>query len=90
MCAYVFGNSAAFEKTSELLRVAHVLLLRSVASYRGSEYACVQALRVDRKRGDCSKAPRNPQKVNLCVPASSSCREMIGSAGRQGQLAALG
>ena len=37
------------------------------------EHACVQALQVDRKRSDCSKAPRNPQKVDMCVLASSSC-----------------
>ena len=28
---------------------------------------------VDRKYGDCSKALRNPQKVDLCVLASFSC-----------------
>ena len=33
----------------------------------GNEYACIKALRVDRKRGDCSKAQRsNPQKAT-CV-----------------------
>ena len=43
----------------QLLGVAHVLLLRLIASFRGSEYTCIQALRVDRKCSDCSKAPRN-------------------------------
>ena len=62
-------------KTS-VSRVAHVLLLRSIAGYRGSEYACAQALRVYRKRSDWSKALRNPQKVDMCVPASTSCREI--------------
>ena len=43
-------------------------LLRSVAGNMDvNNYACVQALRVDRKRCDCSKALRNPLKVDLCV-----------------------
>ena len=45
----------------------------------------VQALRVHRKRSDCSKAPRTPQKVDLRLLASSSCRELRGSAGTQGR-----
>ena len=55
-----------------LLGVAHVLLLHSVAGYRGSEYGCVQTCRVLRKRSDCWKALCNPQKVDLCVHASST------------------
>ena len=38
------------------------------------EYAGVQPLRVDRKRGDCSKAPRNLQKstyVCLRLPVAA-------------------
>ena len=61
------------------------LLLRSVSRYRRREYACVQALRVHRKRSDCSKAQRNPQQVDLCVLASSRCRELLGNAGTQGR-----
>ena len=47
-------------------RVAHVLLLCSVVGYRRSEYTGIQVFRVDRKRSDCSKVPRNPQK-STCV-----------------------
>ena len=43
--------------------------------------AGVQTFPVDLKHGDCSKALRNPQKVNLCVLASFSLR---GNAGTQG------
>ena len=74
----------AFDKTS-VARVAHVLLLRFVAGYRGSEYAYAQALRVDRKRTDCSIAQRNPQKGDVCVLASSSCRKLRGNARTQGR-----
>ena len=77
VCAYV--------SRTMLARVAHVLLLHSVVSYRGSEYACIQMLRVDWKRSDCSKAQCNTQQVDLCVLASSSCRELRGSAGMQGR-----
>ena len=62
-------------KITSVSRVAHVLLLRSVTGYRGSKYAGVQAFPVDRKHSNCSKAQRNPQKLNLCVLAFSSCRE---------------
>ena len=31
----------------------------------------------------CLKAQHNPQKGDLCVPASSSCRELLGNAGTQ-------
>ena len=64
-------------KITSVARVEHVLLLRSVAGYRGSEYARVQARQVGRKRSDCSKAPRNPHKVDPCVFASSSCRDYV-------------
>ena len=45
--------------------------------------AGVQARRVDRKRSDCSKAPRYPQKVDLCVLASFSCRVYAETQGRK-------
>ena len=56
-------------KITSVARVVHVLLLRFVAGNAG-----VQTFPVDRKHSDCSKAPRNPQKVDLCVLASFSCR----------------
>ena len=34
----------------------------------------MQTFPVDRKHSDCSKALRNPQKVDLCVLVSFSCR----------------
>ena len=40
---------------------------------------------VDRKRSDCSIAPRNPQHFYLCVPASSSCLVLCRNAGTQGR-----
>ena len=40
------------------------------------------ALRVDRKNRDCSNAPRNPQQVDLCVLASSSCCDYAEMQGR--------
>ena len=41
--------------------------LASNLRWHGRDYACVQVLRVNRKRGDCSNAPRNPWQVDLCA-----------------------
>ena len=68
-------------KKRQLLGVAHVLLLRSVANYRGSEYACVQACRVDRKRSELFKSAASSTKGDFSVLASSSWRELLGKAG---------
>ena len=43
--------------------------------HRRPVYDCVQERRVARKHSDCSNAPRNPQQFDLCVLASSSCRD---------------
>ena len=72
----------AFEKR-QLLGVVHVLLLCSVASYRGSEYACVHACHVD--RSELLESAAQSSKSDLCVLASSSCRELLGSAGTRGR-----
>ena len=48
-CTCVVENCLHLKKC-QLLGVAHVLLLHSVASYRGSEYAYVQVHRVNLKR----------------------------------------
>ena len=63
-------------KISSVARVTHVLLLRSVVGYRVFNTLASKRSELMRKRSDCSKAPRNPQKVDLCVLqlASSSCR----------------
>ena len=58
--------------------------LRSFTGYRGSEYAGIQVCQVDRKRSDCSKAPRNPQKGDLCA-CVFQLPELLGSAGTQGR-----
>ena len=50
---------------------------------RGREYAGVQTFPVDRKHSDFSKAPRNSQKVDLCVLASFSCRVYAETQGRK-------
>ena len=47
------------------------------------EYAGIQTFPVDRKHSDCSKALRNPQKVDLCVLASFSCRVYAETHGRK-------
>ena len=70
-----------FEK-SQLVGVAHSLLLRSVASYRGSEYACVQAHRRARRR---SVIEKKATCACLSVPVAASCRELHRSAGTQGR-----
>ena len=49
----------------------------------GRENAGVQTFSVDRKHSDCSKALRNPQKVDLCVLASFSCRVYAEKQGRK-------
>ena len=64
-------------------RVANVLLLRFVAGLHGREYAGIQTFPVDRKHGDCSKALRNPQTVDLCVLASFSFRVYAETQGRK-------
>ena len=46
----------------------------NVRSTCGRLYMDVNAPASKRKHNDCSKAPRNPHKVNLCVLASFSCR----------------
>ena len=60
-----------FEK-SQLVGVAHSLLLRSVAGYRGSEYACVQAHRHARRRCVIKKKATS---ACLSVPVAASCTE---------------
>ena len=55
MCVYDFDNNVCVRKNVSCSSSAcSTHILRSVAGYRGSEYACVQALRVDRKGSDCS------------------------------------
>ena len=77
VCVYVFENITCVRQKRQLIaRVAHVLLLRR--RLLCIEYACVQVLQVDSKRSDCSKAPRNPQKGDLCVlrlPVAATCSE---------------
>ena len=80
LCVSTSSRRMLRSKKTSVARVAHVLLLRSVAGYRGREYTGVQTCRVDRKRSDCSKAPLNPQKVDLCLLASFSCREYAAEA----------
>ena len=46
----------------EKMPLAHVLLHRSVTGYRGSEYACVHALRVARKHACVFQLPRVAEK----------------------------
>ena len=46
--------------------------------HRRPVYDCIQERRVARKHSDCSNAPRNPQQFDLCVHASSSCRDYAG------------
>ena len=52
------------------------------------EYAGVQTFPVDRKHGDCSKALRNPQKVDLCVLAETQGRKVRPVAGLHRKLTA--
>ena len=80
MCVYIFENNACIRKKPSFARVAHLLLLRSVISYSGREYACVQALRVDRKCRVIHK-----KSTCVCLHRSSSCRELLGNAGTQSQ-----
>ena len=51
--------------------------------WHGREYAGVQTFPVNRKHSDCSKALRIPQKVDLCVLASSSCGVYAETQGRK-------
>ena len=44
---------------------------------------CVQEHRVARKHSDCSNAPRNPPQFDMCVLASSSCRDYAGTQERK-------
>ena len=64
-------------------RVANVLLLRLVAGNMDVNTLAAKTFPVDRKHGDCSKALRNPQKVDLCVLASFSCRVYAETQGRK-------
>ena len=63
-------------------RVADVLLLRFVA---GNMDVNTPASKRSQLIGnsDCSKAPRNPQKIDLCVLASFSCRVYAETQGRK-------
>ena len=54
-------------------RVAHVLLLRFVAGNMDVNTLASKRSELIRKCSDCSKALRNPQKLDLCVLASFSC-----------------
>ena len=58
-------------KITSVARVAHVLLLRCVAV---NVSVNTLASKLTRKRSNCSKAPRNPHKVDLCGLAYFSCR----------------
>ena len=51
--------------------------------HRRPVYDCIQERRVPRKHSDCSNAPRNPQQFDLCVLASSSCRDYAGTQERK-------
>ena len=77
VCLRLLEQCLRSEITS-VSRVANVLLLR----LDGREYAGVQTFPVDRNRCDCSKARRNPQKVDLCMLASFSCRVYAETQGR--------
>ena len=83
VCVCVVEKLLPFEENP--VRSSAYSIPALIASYRGSEYAYVQARRVDRRCASCSKAQRNPQKSNLCVLESSSCRELLGSTGMQGR-----
>ena len=61
-------------KITSVARVAHVLLLRFVAGNMAVNTLASKRSELIRKRSDCLKAARNPQKVDLCVLASISCR----------------
>ena len=74
-------------KITSVARVAHVLPLRFVAgnmegNRRGPTLASKRSELI-RERSDCSKAPRNPQKVDMCVLASFSCRVYAETQGRK-------
>ena len=58
---------------TSVARVAHVLPLRCVAGNMDVNTPASKSSELMRKRSVCSKAPRNPQKVDLCVLASFSC-----------------
>ena len=72
----------AFEKKS-VARIAHVLLLRFVAGNMDVNTLASKRSEVIRKHSDCSRAPNNPQKVDLCVLASFSCRVYAVTQGRK-------
>ena len=93
-CVSVYVRLSAFlcgDKSStcvclrlmSVARVAHVLLLRFVAGNMDVDTLASKRSELIRNCGDCSKVPRNPQKVDLCVLASFSCR---GNAGTQGSI----
>ena len=69
-----FGNNVSFS-SSECSTIAFC------RRQHGREN--VQTVPVDRKHSDCSKAPRNPQKVDLCVLASFSCSVYAETQGRK-------
>ena len=64
-------------------RVAHVLVLRFVAGNMDLNTLASKRSELIRKRSVCSKVPRNPQKVDLCVLASFSCRVYAETQGRK-------
>ncbi len=59
---------------TSVARVAHVLLLRFVAGNVGVNTPASKRSQLIKELSECSKVPRNPQKVDLCVHASFSCR----------------
>ena len=70
-------------KITSVARVAHVLLLRFVAGNMDVNTLVSKRSELIRKLSDCSKAPRNPQRVDLCVLASFSCRVYAETQGRE-------
>ena len=68
-----FGNNVSFSSSECSTLVAGNMDVKTPASKRSQLIG----------NSDCSKAPRNPQKVDLCVLASFSCRVCAETQGRK-------
>ena len=81
MCLRLREQCLRSEITS-VSRVANVLLLRFVAGNMDVNALASKRSQLIGKHGDCSKALRNPQKVDLRVLAYFSCRVYAEKQGR--------
>ena len=88
VCAGVSGNNACVRLSASCLESRKFYSCgQSPVTVKVNTLASKRAELIG-NAASCSKAPRNPQKGDLSVLASTSYHELLGTAGTQGRLVA--